>query len=268
MPCFRTNGHEYASIIKKTGGQGLRVTAVRVYAYKLLKALYHLERCNIIHADIKPDNILIDKGRTNIKLADLGSAMEVQEAEPMPLLVSRFYRPPEVILGINFSLSLDVFSFGCCLYEFATGRPLLRSEENNHHLKLIFELKGAMPKRLVQKARFREQYFDVASQFLELVPDPVDRSKTIVRKHRIEKSTRDITQELKESDPNADETEKKQIVQLSNLIQQCLDLDPEKRITPKMGLKHPVFEEGPVVPIKKNGEPPDTKSNVEEKVNK
>jgi len=77
-------------LLKKTGGQGLRVTAVRIYAFKLLKALYHLDCNNIIHADMKPDNILIDKGRTVVKLADLGSAMEVQEAEPMPLLVSRY----------------------------------------------------------------------------------------------------------------------------------------------------------------------------------
>lgn len=64
----------------------------------------------------------------------------------MPMLVSRFYRPAEIPLGIHFSPALDIFSFGCCLYEFSTGKPLLRSEDNNQHLRLIFEV-TSLPNR-------------------------------------------------------------------------------------------------------------------------
>ena len=53
-------------------------------------------------ADIKPDNILVSASRTIIKLADFGSAMFTGENDITPYLVSRFYRAPEVILGLRY----------------------------------------------------------------------------------------------------------------------------------------------------------------------
>ena len=158
-------------LIKKTGGKGLNLNAIRVYGFKLLKALLQLRKEGIIHADMKPDNILVNDSRTVVKLADLGSAMEEHEYEPTPLLVSRFYRSPEIILGLRYSYPLDMFSFACVMYELATGKPMLRSRDNNHHLLLLTEYKGAPPKPLLRNALFRTQYFDEQSRFLETVVD-------------------------------------------------------------------------------------------------
>lgn len=65
-----------------------------------------------------------------------------------------------------------MFSFGCCLFELATGHPMLRSRDNNHHMKLILEYKGMPSKTLLSKALFRPLYFDENSHFLETMPDP------------------------------------------------------------------------------------------------
>jgi len=229
-------------LMKKYGGQGISVTAIRVYAFKILKALTHLARNNIIHADIKPDNILIDKDRTIVKVADLGSAMDVNEAEPTPMLVSRYYRGPEIVLGINYGTSLDVFSLGCCLYELATGKPLLLSRDNNHHLKLICLLKGGVSKKLLQRARYKELYFDATNTFLETLPDPADKTKDIVRKvHFSSEPTRNIAKEISAGNPHANSMEKKQIQLLADLIDKCTEMDPDKRITARDCLKHLLF---------------------------
>jgi serine/threonine-protein kinase PRP4 len=75
---------------------------VRAYTAQLLTALYHLRNCGVLHADIKPDNILVSAARTMVKLCDFGSAMFVGDNEITPYLVSRFYRAPEVILGLKY----------------------------------------------------------------------------------------------------------------------------------------------------------------------
>lgn len=86
---------------------GLNVTAVGVYAAQLLIALRHLKRCRVLHADVKPDNILVNARRTKVKVCDFGSAMFAGENERTPYLVSRFYRAPEVILGLAYGERME-----------------------------------------------------------------------------------------------------------------------------------------------------------------
>lgn len=103
-------------VVKRFGKDvGLNIRAVRVYAKQLFLALNLLKKCNIMHADIKPDNILVrriisvppnlsftitivqvNEQKTVLKLCDLGSASDASENEITPYLVSRFYRAPEI----------------------------------------------------------------------------------------------------------------------------------------------------------------------------
>lgn len=93
-------------LTKKYGrGIGLNIAAVSKYSAQMLISLYHLRNCGVLHADIKPDNILVSASRTMVKLADFGSAMFSGDNEITPYLVSRFYRSPEVILGLKYGES-------------------------------------------------------------------------------------------------------------------------------------------------------------------
>ena len=103
-------------VVKRFGKDvGLNIRAVKVYAKQLFLALNLLKKCNIMHADIKPDNILVkystlvllnlwfiiamvqvNEQKTVLKLCDLGSASDASENEITPYLVSRFYRAPEI----------------------------------------------------------------------------------------------------------------------------------------------------------------------------
>lgn len=91
--------------MKKYGNnKGINLKAVRVYAQQLFLALSLLRKCNILHADIKPDNMLVNESKTVLKLADLGSASDASENDITPYLVSRFYRAPEISMSNVFVL--------------------------------------------------------------------------------------------------------------------------------------------------------------------
>jgi serine/threonine-protein kinase PRP4 len=84
-------------VLKKFGRDlGLNLRAVRTYAQQMFLGLSLLRRCNIIHADLKPDNVLVNESRNLLKICDLGSASDASENEITPYLVSRFYRAPEI----------------------------------------------------------------------------------------------------------------------------------------------------------------------------
>lgn len=67
----------------------------------------------VIHADIKPDNILINDRNTIVKFCDFGSAMYAGDNDITPYLVSRFYRAPEIILGLPYSTFPSLFLRSC-----------------------------------------------------------------------------------------------------------------------------------------------------------
>jgi serine/threonine-protein kinase PRP4 len=105
-------------VVKKYGsGVGLHVKAVRSYSQQLFLALKLLKKCNILHADIKPDNILVNESKSVLKLCDFGSASDAKDAEITPYLVSRFYRAPEIILGCNYDYGIDLWSVAVSMYE-------------------------------------------------------------------------------------------------------------------------------------------------------
>ena len=105
-------------VVKKYGsGVGLHVKAVRSYSQQLFLALKLLRKCHILHADIKPDNILVNESKSVLKLCDFGSGSDIKDAEITPYLVSRFYRAPEIILGCPYDYGIDLWSVATSIFE-------------------------------------------------------------------------------------------------------------------------------------------------------
>lgn len=83
----------------------------------------------MIHADIKPENILLcDNKSSDIKVIDWGSGAFVGQTI-YTYIQSRFYRAPEVILGLKYSTEIDIWSMACVFAELFTGVPLFSGEE-------------------------------------------------------------------------------------------------------------------------------------------
>lgn len=76
---------------------------MRSYTQQLFLALKLLKKCNILHADIKPDNILVNETKSVLKLCDFGSASHVSDMEITPYLVSRYVYDVDLL---NFLLLL------------------------------------------------------------------------------------------------------------------------------------------------------------------
>ena len=159
-------------VLKKFGNNvGINLHGVRVYAYQIFVALAHMRRCSIIHADLKPDNILVNDNRSTLKICDLGTAIDRSDAatahmEITPYLVSRFYRAPEIVLGMPYDYAVDMWSIGCTLYELYTGKILFTGESNNQMLRAIMEVRGKMSAKLYRRGELWRMHFDDNGGFL------------------------------------------------------------------------------------------------------
>lgn len=229
-------------VLKKYGKNvGLHIKAVRSYAQQLLLALKLMKKANIVHADIKPDNILVNESKLLLKLCDFGSASHVAEGEITPYLVSRFYRAPEIILGMKYDFSVDLWSTGCTIYELFTGKIMFPGQTNNHMLKLFMDFKGKIPNKLIRKGQFKDVHFDASCCFLYHDIDKVTQREKVVNMAVVNK-TRHLEQELT-GGHKLPEDQMRKISQLRDFLEKIHMLDPAKRISLNQCLTHPFIQD-------------------------
>lgn len=229
-------------VLKKYGaGCGLHMKAVHSYARQLLLALNLMRKLGILHADIKPDNIMVDENKVNLKLCDFGSAINVKGSEIAPYLVSRFYRAPEIILGITYDHGIDIWSAACTIYELFSGKILFSGQSNNQMLKFIMDLKGRIPNKVIKRGQFKDQHFDQNFNFLYRQVDKVTEKEKVAVITSIVRS-RDLSAELTGLNSMfQDKTGK--VEELVQLLDQMLVLDPSRRIPVNHALQHPFFKD-------------------------
>lgn len=227
-------------VLKKFGRDvGINLKAIRAYSQQLFLSLSLMKKCQYLHADLKPDNILVNEARSSIKLADLGSASPITENVTAPYLVSRFYRAPEIILGIEYDYGIDMWSLGCTLFELYTGKILFTGRNNNNMLRNVMECRGKFPHKLLRKGTLTYDYFDDLLNFRAQEQDKTT-GRIVTKVMDIKaKPVRDLKSRLIPKDKRLGETERKELDAFADLLDKCLDLRPEKRLTPLEALKHP-----------------------------
>ncbi|KAM0204845.1 hypothetical protein ACHAQI_009794 [Fusarium lateritium] len=233
-------------VLRKFGNNvGINLGATRAYAYQIFVALAHMRKCSIIHADLKPDNILVNETRNVLKICDLGTAIDKTDAatahmDLTPYLVSRFYRAPEIILGIPYDYAVDMWSIGCTLYEMYTGKILFAGDSNNQMLKAIMEIRGKFTPKLFKRGQLSPAHFDDKGQFVSIERDKV-LGKTNVRTMAVVKPTRDLRTRLTAASGGMSDAETKDLNNFIDLLEHCLTLNPDKRMKPADALRHPFF---------------------------
>ncbi|KAL2542629.1 Protein kinase superfamily protein [Abeliophyllum distichum] len=144
--------------------------------------------------------------------------------EIIPYLVSRFYRSPEIILGLTYDHAMDIWSVGCCLFELYTGKVLFPGNTNNDMLRLHMELKGPFPKKMLRKGAFTDQHFDQDMNFLAIEDDLVTKKaiRRLIHNVKPKYIVSLISGSLGE-DP-------KMLANFRDLLEKIFVLDPDKRI--------------------------------------
>ncbi|KAI8853698.1 kinase-like domain-containing protein [Chytridium lagenaria] len=119
---------------------------IKSYTKQLLEGTHHLHTNNILHRDMKTANILVDN-RGNLKIADFGLARAYhpknQTANYTNCVVTRWYRPPELLLGVTkYGPAIDMWGVGCVFGEILRRKPILMGNDDIDQLNKIFQLSG------------------------------------------------------------------------------------------------------------------------------
>ena len=72
----------------------------------------------------------------------------------------RFYRSPEVLLGLPYDEAIDMWSLGCILVEMHTGEPLFSGVNETDQVYKIVELLGIPPQHMLEKANKQWKFFE------------------------------------------------------------------------------------------------------------
>lgn len=247
---------------EETNGRGLALPAVRVYAKQMFYGLQHLQNCNVIHLDLKPDNVLVSADKKTIKLADFGTAVDKQDTiERTEYLVSRFYRAPEIILGWDISFPADMWAVGCTIYELWTGKILFTGRSNNQMVKAFMDCLGWPSEKLLKKglANYVLAHFEIGSS-LKFISREVDQQNQItVRKiEQQRKISRDMKTRVQDATRGmaADTPSATDLNDLTDLLTACLHMNVEKRLSPKEAINHKFFGLKPIAPKSAVVKPP------------
>lgn len=221
---FELMGMNLYELIKKNNFQGFSISLIRRFGFSLLQCLKILCHERIIHCDLKPENILLRlRGQSSIKVIDFGSSC-YEHQRVYTYIQSRFYRSPEVILGLPYSMAIDMWSLGCILAELYTGYPLFPGENEVEQLACIMEIFGLPESSLLDEAQRKKLFFDSRGN-----PRCTTNSKGKKRRP----GSKDLSSAIKTHD-----------ILFLDFIRRCLIWNPKERMTAEEGLQHAWIQEG------------------------
>ena len=195
---------------KEKGIKDLKL--IQQFTLQILNGLYYCNINRIIHRDLKPQNLLLKTSEMKLKLCDFGLSrmFSLPMGKMTHEIITLWYRPPEVLLGIeNYTTKVDSWSIGCIMAEMITGKPLFPGDCEIGQLFKIFQIMGTPNEETwpgITKLK------DYSLNFPQWKP-----------------------KKLKDLFPNFDKDG-------LDLMEKFLQMDPDKRITIKDAINHPFLE--------------------------
>ena len=125
--------------------RGLEPKLIRHFMYQLCKAIKYLHDQNVIHRDVKPENLLVNENM-DLKLCDFGFARLISGSSKERLtdyVATRWYRAPELLLTQGeYGPEVDYWAIGCIMGELVDGNPLFPGENEIDQLHCIQKVLG------------------------------------------------------------------------------------------------------------------------------
>ncbi|UKZ48691.1 hypothetical protein TrVGV298_002919 [Trichoderma virens] len=204
--------------IKAHSFRGFSLRIIRRFTKQILSSLIILKQKKVIHCDLKPENILLRHPlHAEIKVIDFGSSCFESE-KVYTYIQSRFYRSPEVILGMTYGLPIDMWSVGCILAELYTGVPIFPGENEQEQLACIMEVFGPPEKHLIEKSTRKKLFFDSMGK----------PRLTVSSKGRRRRPSSKTLQQVLKCDDEA----------FLDFVARCLRWDPDRRLKPEDAVRH------------------------------
>eukprot|EP00210_Caulerpa_lentillifera_P004560 g4350.t1 len=188
----------------------------RFIMYQLFKSLKYLHSGELLHRDIKPNNLLLNSD-CSLKLADFGLARSLSSllqddgtiAVLSDYVATRWYRAPEILLGCKkYSFGVDMWSSGCILAELIGSKPVFPGSSTLDQLERIAEVTG--PPSRMDLAATQSSYSAIMLEGCRFAPQ------------------RKLTSMFPDISPDAED-----------LLRSLLQFNPDKRITAEEALRHP-----------------------------
>ncbi|KAM5141739.1 mitogen-activated protein kinase 8 isoform 1-T2 [Mantella aurantiaca] len=187
--------------------------------YQMLCGIKHLHSAGIIHRDLKPSNIVV-KSDCTLKILDFGLARTAGTSFMMtPYVVTRYYRAPEVILGMGYKENVDIWSVGCILGEMIKGGVLFPGTDHIDQWNKVIEQLGTPCPEFMKKLQ------PTVRTYVENRPKYAGYS--------FEKLFPDVLF------PADSEHNKLKASQARDLLSKMLVIDASKRISVDEALQHP-----------------------------
>ncbi|PIO71981.1 kinase domain protein [Teladorsagia circumcincta] len=141
------------------------------FVYQMLCAIKHLHNSGVIHRDLKPSNIVVND-KCVLKVLDFGLARKKTTDTAMRMsdyVVTRYYRAPEVILGLPYSEKVDIWSVGCIFAEMINHRVLFPGLDRVDQWSKIINEMGTPGEDFVR------QLGDSAAMYVRSLPPQVGK---------------------------------------------------------------------------------------------
>jgi dual specificity protein kinase YAK1 len=253
-------------LIKQNQFRGLSTTLVRVFAQQLLNGLALLNKARLIHCDLKPENILLKNLESPIiKIIDFGSACDERQTV-YTYIQSRFYRSPEVLLGLPYSSAIDMWSLGCIVVELFLGLPLFPGSSEYNQVSRIVEMLGNPPNWMIEMGKQSGEFFEKRQdefgrrtyhlksmeQYAREHNTKEQPSKKYFQANTLPEIIKSYPMPRKNMKQNEIEREMNNRVAFIDFVRGLLNINPLERWSPQQAKLHPFITQskftGPFVP--------------------